>query len=382
MRCLLFCAIAFFFASLPADDANAVEDITRIWLSHKSHDPGKLVINWESKESGSAVVRYGVVGKPLTTVEVTENATLHHVEIPLVEKNATYRYSVQTGDERSAEATFKGYPTDAIRVAIVADWHSKTKLPGLEKDDVHLLLTAGDNIPSLHNRCGVGVKDCTKPYGELIDAYPQLFRSTIFLPALGNHDREIRPRGPQPPSEPVYDVAATAFCKFFELPDDEWKWHFDVPELDVRFVALDLNHIQDLGTTWQTCHPYDRRSEQFIWYEKLMTGEKPQRVVTLHNEQNGAMRRREESTWHKLFSRGTCTITGFGYFAERAELDGHTYYNTALGSGAKYADAHSKFFAAEASYVLLTITKAAMAVELKSLDGRVLDRKEFAANVE
>ena len=58
-----------------------------------------------------------------------------------------------------------------------------------------------------------------------------------------------------PPQEPVYDVNATAFRTFFELPDDEWKWHFDVPGFDVRFIALDLNHTSDMGTTWQACGP-------------------------------------------------------------------------------------------------------------------------------
>lgn len=357
-------------------------EITRIWLSHRTNDPSKLVVNWESDAPGESVVHYGVVSKPLETVKVTESVTLHHVEIPLTEKDAKYRYVVQTGEHKSAEATFKAYPTDELRVAVVADWQAKTKLPGLEKDDVHLLLTAGDNIPSLHHRCGAGVKDCTKPYSELIDAYTKLFRSTIFLPALGNHDREIRQRGPTPPPEPVYDLEATAFRKFFELPDDEWKWHFDVPDFGLRFIALDLNHIQDLGTTWQSSHPYDRDSEQFRWYEKLITDEGASRIVTLHNEKSGAMRSREEYAWHKLFSRGTCTISGFGYFAERAEQDGHTYYNTALGAGAQYKDSHAKFFAPVPSYVLLIITKTTMAVELKSLDGAVLDRKEFAANVE
>ena len=38
-------------------------------------------------------------------------------------------------------------------------------------------------------------------------------------------------------------IDATAFRRFFELPGDEWKWHFDVPDFDVRFIALDLNHI-------------------------------------------------------------------------------------------------------------------------------------------
>jgi hypothetical protein len=357
----------------------AAAEITRIWLSHQSNDPSKLVVNWETPEPGNSVVYYASSDTPLEKEIVIrdDNVTLHHVEIPLRAKNATYRYSVETGKTRSAEATFKTYPTDELRVAVVADWQGKPKLDGLIADDVHLLLTCGDNIGSLHGRCGAGVTDCTKPYGELIDAYPALFRRTPFLPALGNHDREIRDRGPKPPPEPVYDVEATAFRKFFELPDDEWKWRFDVPEFDLRFIALDLNHIQDLGTTWQTCHPYDKQSEQFVWYEKLMTGDKPRRVVTLHNEKSGSMRSREEYAWHKLFSRGTCTITGFGYFAERAEQDGHTYYNTALGAGAKYKDSHAQFFEAVPSYVLLTVTKAAMTVELKSLDGKVLDRKEF-----
>jgi hypothetical protein len=378
MRTFVLVAATYFAAS----PLLLGEEITRVWLSHKTNDPSKLVVNWESNTAGNAVVEYGLFGGQPQRAEVVENATLHHVEIPLTERNAVYRYTVRTGDDRSAEATFKAYPTDELRIAVVADWHSKTKLPGLERDDVHLLLTAGDNIPSLHHRCGPGVTDCTKPYSELIDAYPHLFRSTIFLPALGNHDREIRLRGAVPPPEEVYDVEAAAFRTFFELPGDEWKWHFDIPEFDLRLIALDLNHIQDLGTTWQTCHPYAKDSEQFRWYQKLMESEGPGRVVTLHNEKSGSMRSREDGAWHKLFRRGSCTITGFGYFAERAEYDGHTYYNTALGAGAKYRDSHAQFFEAVPSYVLITVTKTTMAVELKSLEGAVLDRKEFGANVE
>jgi hypothetical protein len=324
------------------------------------------------------MVRFGAESKPPQSLTVEESVTLHHVEIPLPEKNTAYRYSVQTGTEHSAEATFKAYPTDTLRVAVVADWAGRPKLDAIIKDDVHLLLTAGDNIGSLHQRCGPGAIDCTKPYGELIDAYPVLFRSVPFMPALGNHDREIRPRGDKPPTEPVYDVEAAAFRKFFALPDDEWKWHFDVPDFGLRFVALDLNHTSDLGTTWQTCHPFDKQSEQFQWYEKLMTGPNPPFVVTLYNESNSGMRSKEGGAWGKLFGRGTIAITGFGYFAERAEVDGFTYYNTALGVGAKYPDRQSKFFEGVASYVLLTITNDKMVVELKGLDGRVLDRKEFA----
>ena len=113
------------------------------------------------------------------------------------------------------------------------------------------------------------------------------------MPVLGNHDKEVRPRGDAPPQEPVYDVNATAFRTFFELPDDEWKWHFDVPGFDVRFIALDLNHISDMGTTWQACHPFAAGSEQFEWYDRLTQRTDRRFVVTLYNEQNANIRAKE-----------------------------------------------------------------------------------------
>lgn len=369
-------SLAFAIACLTAT-ATAAE-ITRIWLSHRANDPSKLVVNWESPAVGDAEVQFAAQGKPPQKVKVDEQATLHHVEIPLAESNTEYRYSVRTGEDRSAEAIFKSYPTDTLRVAIVADWQGKPNLDAILKDGANVLMTAGDNIPSLHGPCPQGVTDCTKPYSDLIDKYPQLFRSIPFMPALGNHDREIRPRGDKPPVEPVYDVDATAFRKFFELPGDEWKWQFDLPAFGVRFIALDLNHIQDFGTTWQTCHAYDPSSEQFRWYEKLMTGPSPPFVVTIYNENNSAMRKREGGAWGKLFPRGTIAVTGFGYYAERAEVDGFSYYNTSLGVGAKYPDAQSKFFESTGSYVLLTIRPEEMVVELKNLEGKTLDRKQFA----
>ena len=69
-------------------------------------------------------------------------------------------------------------------------------------------------------------------------------KQQVIVPLAGFGGQE------QPPAEPVYDVGATAFRTFFALPGDGWKWHFDVPAFGVRFVALDLNHIQDRGTTW------------------------------------------------------------------------------------------------------------------------------------
>lgn len=83
-----------------------------------------------------------------------------------------------------------------------------------------------------------------------------------------------------------------------------------------------------------------------------------------------------------MFRKGTIAITGFGYYAERAEVDGFTYYNTSLsGKGDQYADANSQFLKGENSYILLTFTKhpAKLVVDIKGLDGNVLDRQEFSS---
>jgi hypothetical protein len=358
----------------------AFAQVERVWLTHRSNDPSKMVVNWTTNDPGDSVVRYGRTDQYGQEVRIDGATSLHHVEIPTTERGTTYHYSVSTGDQISPDATFKACPTDVLRVAVAADWQRKPDLSAIMKDDVHLLVTAGDNISSIHHLCGAGNKDCIKPYAELIDRYPNLFRSTPFMPALGNHDKEIRPRGSKPPEEPVYDIDAGAFRRFFELPNDEWKWRFDIPEFDVRFLALDLNHISDFGTTWQACHSFRRGSEQFEWYRKVLD-DKPRRfVVTLHNERNASIRAKEAGAWHEMFCKGTIAITGFGYYAERAEVDGFTYYNTSLsGKGDRYPDPKSKFLASEDCYILLTVMKnrPKMTVEIKGLDGTILDRTQF-----
>lgn len=361
--------------------SSAFAQVERIWLTHRSNDPSKMVVNWMTKEPGDSVVRYGATEEYGHEVRITGRTTLHHVEIPLARKGSTYHYSVSTGNQTSPDATFKAYPTDVLRVAVAADWQRKPDLSAIRKDDVHLLLTAGDNISNIHRLCGAGNSDCIKPYAELVDRYPDLFRSTPFMPVLGNHDKEVRPRSNKPPEEPVYDIDAAAFRRFFELPDDEWKWRFDVPNFDVRFVALDLNHISDFGTTWQACHSFKRGSEQFEWYRKLMDDKSRRFIVTLYNERNASIRTKEDGAWHQMFRKGTIAITGFGYYAERAEVDGLTYYNTSLsGKGDQYPDPKSQFIKGEDSYILLTFTRNPMrlVVEMKGLDGNVLDRKEHS----
>ena len=366
---------AFWFSTGPA-----FAQVERIWLTHRSNDPSKLVVNWTTKMPGESQVRIGPTKDYGQLIGVSAYSKFHRVEIPVATKDAEVHYSVNSDGQVSPDAVFRSYPTDVLRVAVVANWQGKPKLQALMKDKIHLLLTAGDNIPDLWSKCGIGKKDCTKPYEALIDAYPELFRSIPFMPALGNHDREIRPRGMKPPAEPVYDIDATAFRKFFDLPGDRWKWHFDMPDFQVRFIALDLNHIQDRGTTWQTCHDYSKDSVQFKWYEKLMAQRPPGFVITLHNERNASMRSQEKGAWHQMFRQGDLVVSGFGYYAERAEVDGMTYLNTSLGKGTKYADPKMKFIESEANYVLMTFEKGKtiMTVELKNLDGKLLDRTEIS----
>ncbi|MGC4005647.1 MAG: hypothetical protein QM811_22015 [Pirellulales bacterium] len=88
------------------------------------------------------------------------------------------------------------------------------------------------------------------------------------------------------------------------------------------------------------------------------------------------MRNAAGGAWRKEFARGSAVLTGFGYFAERAEADGIPYVNTSLGGrGAKYPDPASKFFASEDNYLLLTAVPDGkiLRIELKSLTGKVLD---------
>ncbi|MDA8746036.1 metallophosphoesterase [Rubripirellula amarantea] len=353
-------------------------EITRIWLTHRTNVPDSIVVNWESDLPGTSEVQFGPTADYGKRVTSDDETSLHHVEIPVDSRDGVIHYRVKTGDQRSADAVFKTYPTNELRIAVIADWQGRPDLKSIRDDDVHLIATAGDNITSLWSKCGNDNHDCIVPYLELIDAYPDLFRSTPLMPVLGNHDREIRPRGTHAPDVPVYDVDAKAFRRFFELPDQEWKWQFAFPDFGLRLVGLDLSHILDSGTTWQTCHAYGDDSEQFRWYQSLPTAN-DEFMVTLYNEQNSNIRRKADNKWHDLFRRGTCCISGFGYFAERAVVDDFTYYNTSLsGKGDQYPDPDSEFLASEDNYILLSVQRhGGMTVNIKTLDGTVIDSMHF-----
>ncbi len=350
--------------------------IERIWLTHASNDPSKIVVNWETEVPANSVVEYGTAVDQLgERVSSDDMVTLHHVEIPLKQRDVVYHYRVRSGGDASAVASFKGYPSKELRVAIVGDWGFALKkdLTALVKDDAHLLMTAGDNVPSLHEKDREG----TRAFSALVDANRALFQGTPLMPILGNHDREVTPRGPRPPAHAVYDVEAAAYREFFALPGDEWKWHFDIPGFDVRFIATDLNHIQDFGTTWQTCHAWQADSPQFQWFAETMAESKSGFVFTLMNEKQSQVGGLTKGAWHEHFRKGSALITGFGYFADRAVLTGGLpYFNTCLkGDGANYKDPKSEFFAQQDNYLLLTFSAGSptMTVQFKNLRGEVLD---------
>lgn len=354
--------------------------IKRIWLSHATEDPSALVVNWETESPARSVVDFGD-GPELgeRVVETAEKATRHHVAIPFGHGGGRLFYRVGEGDEMSAVHSVKRYPEDELRIAVVGDWGYAPgrDFSSLLVDDPHLLLTAGDNVASLHQ----AGKEGTKAFAALIDAHSEIFRSIPFLPILGNHDRELTPRGPKPPEHPVYDVEATAFREFFALPGDEWKWRFRIPRFDLALVALDLNHVQDHGTTWQTCHAWQTDSPQFLWYAKTMDELESGFVVTLMNEKRTSLEAAGKGAWLGHFQKGSALVTGFGYFAERAELEGGLpYFNTCLkGDGDLYKDPASRFHARVDNYLLLTLREGAptMKAELKGLDGLVLDTLEI-----
>lgn len=354
------------------------QETPRIWLTHGTNDPSQIMINWETPEPEAGRVQFGETAACEQQAEDKTRGRLHHVSVPFP-KSGELHYRVSLGEGLSDAYRIRAYPHDELRIAVVADWQSRPKLDALLREQVHLLLSAGDHVNGLHSKQVENAKANTQPFSDLIAAYPELFRTTPFLPALGNHDREIRPRGPQPPAEPVYDVEATAFREFFPLPDEGWKWRFEIPQFDVRILALDLNHISDQGTTWQTCHPLGKESEQFQWYDEQSARADRKFVLTLYNEQNSQMRSQVGGQWGRMIQRGTAAISGFGYFAERAEVDGFPYFNTALGTGAPYRDRHAKFFQAEPSYLLLTFRRGSgkMDAQIKDLRGKTLDESEW-----
>lgn len=352
--------------------------ITRIWLTHKTSEPTRLMVNWESKEPGASRVDYGASEDLGKSASAKDSTTLHHVEVPFPQSGLLH-YRVVTGEEESAVHAVKAYAGESLRIAAAANWFIRLPLDGLLKDDPHLLLSCGDMVFDVVP-AAPGEPVNTKPFSNLLDIYPELFARVPFLPALGNHDRQIRYLNGNENAGPGYDLEAASFRSFFPLPDDGRWYHFDIPAFGVRLAALDLSHIRDVGTPRQSCAPFDRNSEQFRWYRDLMRGRTQRFVVSYYNESNYGVRGAEQGAWETLLRQGSLMLSGFGSFAERAEVKGVPYFNSGLKEGEDFHDtANAKFFNETASYILMTIPKEGelMTVDLKGLDGTVLDSSQW-----
>ncbi|ASV74927.1 hypothetical protein THTE_2325 [Thermogutta terrifontis] len=370
-KAILASALGMLMANVPG--VKGWCEVTAVWMGHTRPLPEELTLSWitDNPESSRVAYQDGAVWREIQDSQPT---TWHRLQIPLSDSTRPCSIRILSGSA-TTEVFFPGYPADGLRIAVVANWQSRPDLSAILADKPHLLLTAGDHVDNLHSVCGEGRTECVEPFLRLIRQYPELFRRVPILPVLGNHDREIRPRMGKPPENPVYDIEARAFRRVFALPDAGWYWHFTLPQSGLCLVGLDLNHISDRGTTWQSCHDFGPDSEQFQWYKKIVTENTMPFLITLHNEQNAAMRNQYGGIWERLFQKNTAVISGFGHFGECALKDGVAYFNTSLqGKGDRYPDPASEFVASEHNYLLITVNRnpSSMQIRLKSLLGETL----------
>lgn len=359
----------------------SAEPITRLWLTHTQATPITLTVNWETPEAGPSRVDFGPSDALDHTVDIPDAVTLHQVEIPFPDHGALH-YRVSTGTRQSAIHTVQSYGEETLRVAVAANWQTTPPLDALQRDRPHLLISCGDLTHGLMRFDRPGDTTYTAPFSHFIDAYPTLFAQVPFLPLPGNHDRQLLPRLPKPPPVPAYDLDATAFRRFFPLPPPGRHWRFDILPFDLRLIALDLSHTADAGTTRQSCPPFGPDSEQFRWFQETMANSHQGFVLTLYNEWHHLMNTLADGIWMPRIQQGTAAISGFGFFAERAEYDGLPCFNTALQTGPLYANGHhTKFHQVVQSYILLTFRRdgGPMRVALKDLQGNPLDVTEWSA---
>ena len=348
------------------------------WLSFDTPAPSHIVINWETETPTSPRLEYRHGDAPAQVVASDSSAARHHIRVPFP-KDEPLSYRIGEGPWYTVEPL----PSQNLRAAIIGDWGyaMEKNLGAIRSDKPHLLFTVGDNVPSLHEKGFEG----TKAFSRMVSLAPELLATTPFMPILGNHDRELTPRGSSPPEHPVYDISASAYREFFALPGEEWRWTFDIPSLDLRFIALDLNHVSDFGTTWQTCHDHRPDAEPLAWFATTLDHSPQRHVITLMNEKRTSLKgtARNGNTWLSQFLQSSAVITGYGYFGEVATLSGKVpYLNTCLqGSPDKYPDPESTFTTTDDTYVLLKAASVhgPILIELKNLLGNVLQSVEVPA---
>lgn len=379
MRTVLFAGVAGVLLTAQAQ-------VEAVWLTHRSATPEKTVVSWKSVRPGPSRVAYGADAACGQTASVAGERSVHHVEIDTPQRGATVFYRVETGDQKSEPHSFQTCPEDGVRVAIVGDWGyaGRPDLTALKADKPHMLMTVGDNVSDIINRKQPGDVANIRPYIGLLASEAAFFASTPFMPILGNHDKQVGPRVNKRPgsSKETYDIDATAYRSVFALPEPGWRWAFTIPQADVTFLALDMHHLADMGTTFQTSHDHRRGSEQFAWYDEQTRNLKTGFAVTLMNAESRC-RGHDKGAWHEMISRGTIYITGYGYYAERAvERNGFPYYNTCVAKpGTLYRDPLAIVCERVSSYMLLTFDKAKgqMTADLKRLDGSLIDRQVYRA---
>lgn len=372
--------VLLFFIVLAGCSSKSKIKIDKIWLSYNNSNKKEIIINWLSPEPGnSEVVLYKSEHKVFSTL-IDENTLLHHVAVPVKDANE-YKYRVSTGRYESDWNTFKSLSGKApLKIVVIADWgyNDTADLSNVYKEAPDLIVSCGDNVPDLYQFGKQGNKHCIKSYLRLVGLYPDLFKHIPFMPVMGNHDHQLYPRGSKPPVDyMVYDTAGTAFREFFELPGDEWKWEFVIPDSKIRLIGLDLHHIHDYGNNWQTCHSYHKNSPQYKWYRNKMIEDFDGYTVTLMNANAPDMRRVDSAIWDESLKKNSLVITGSGYYAEKAIVDNVPFLNTSLVAGDVWPDAidpKAEYSKSLSTYILLTVNGSSMTADFKTLDGRLYDR--------
>jgi hypothetical protein len=165
--------------------------VERIWMTHQSADNNQIVVSWETTQPGDSTVEFGTSPELGQSVQVAGSRTLHHVEIPIPQRDVVYHYRVKSGGQTSEINTFKGYPSKLLRIAVVANIRADAKLnfDAIRKDDPHLLLSSGDTAMQ-YQFATEADKEATKSHSTAIDTQADLFRSTPFMVSLGNLDRK------------------------------------------------------------------------------------------------------------------------------------------------------------------------------------------------
>ena len=139
-----------------------------------------------------------------------------------------------------------------------------------------------------------------------------------------------------------------------------------------------VNDSSRITVNWETTQPGTKDAVQHLWYAAEVARRDAPFVITVNNERNATMRGYDGGVWAPFFQQSSAVITGYGYFGERAEVDGVPYFNTCLkGNGDLYKDPKSAFVTQEDNYLLLTFTKnsPAMTIIIKNMRGETLDTR-------